>query len=135
MSKEAAPFTLGEVARVVTDGPVDYKALFEEEHRKRRQLEGQLSSAMHKLREGINARTDLEQNAIKASRLNARIDDARRGLAARLLAALVIREGISQEEMFDQACRAVDLADELMGALLVTKPPKPPKLADVRASR
>lgn len=121
---DSGAFKLGEVARAVVAGgePLDWKLLFEEEHRHRMRLEGELSRELKRVRNMAGASADMERHAMKVGKLNDRIDDMRRGIAARLMAAMVIKSGMPQaDDLFDFAGQAVDSADELIAALLATK--------------
>lgn len=121
MSKPGS-FKLADVAMVTTDEPIDWKALFETEVKRRASLEGQLSNLRNQLVSVSEAQIASGKAVERNKHFINRIEDMRRGIAARLVAALLIRDGRPQgEDMFSICETAVDLTDALINTLLATK--------------
>lgn len=116
---------LGELARVtkVNGEKLDYELLFKQEHERRCDLEGKLAEMKKRYAGAAENTVNMQKRAERAGQFMQRINEIRRTIAARLMAALIVADEVGENEdgWYDMADKAVAAADALILTLQETK--------------
>lgn len=100
---------------------VDWQKLFEEQVTKNKHLEGQVGNLRASVRDLSSINLDDRKAIHRAAQFKGRVNDMRRGIAARLFAAMIIRDGLPDGDgMYEMADKATDAADALIDSMRIT---------------